>query len=705
MERMKGRRRESLLISIYALALGIAISVTMTIHFQTVWSSPDHNYLMVGLPTMLRGIGIAIPVFFAVWFLNEGVRRISFHETPDGKRRMSGRKFFLLCWGILVLCSLPYLLTYLPGGVVGDGAETLEYALQTNSINGRWGVTQIMAFRLFLALGRVISPDVNVGIFLYTVCSLLLYTAACAAVIATLRKKGVPTALLIIFLFIYAYVGHYASFGMALWKDGLYSAGIIAFSLLLWQEPEEGKPRKRWMAGTGAVTLFLCFWRNFVSYGLLTAGIVLLLVRRKQRKALAILLILISLLSIVIQGPVYRAAGVEEGRISEALSITIQQVAAVLYSGETVTEEQGEILYGMLPRETWKSEYSPGISDTVKHKINDSFLRAHLGGFLKVWVQLMIRNPGIYLKAFLIETPGYWQPYGSYKGAYYDWFLGVQDIYGRGYRQKDLLFDRTGYTMRYGLEDRMPFIPSGTMVWIMLLSLTLALCRKNRNGVKILLPCLLCWIAVMCSAPIAYSYRYIEMLAMGFPLFVCVPLIREEAGEGTVSEIIQRAGNGKTAVRITAGLAAAVMILVMITGTVQVYGFQNDRIEIRLTGSRDNTEYFIREGISVPEKTFRWTVGDELKAVFPVEKDGETLGTVIHVDGILGKKQGYTVLDLKGNEIARGEIRDAGEIRFDLRTEGKEAGFILRLPDAAVISEVLKHSTDTRKAAMRISRI
>ena len=704
---MKGKETKKGIVvpAVYALALGFALSLTGGMHYTGIWGSLEQNHVQLGLPAVLKGIGLAVPAFFAVFSLNRWlVPAVSARMVP-GARKISDRAFFFLCWGILLVSWLPYLFSFYPGGVVGDGAQTLEYAIQTDTINSKWGVAQIMSFRLFLALGRLFSPDVNAGIFLYALASCLLYAAVCAAVILTLRKKGVPNSLLILFLFIYAFFGHYASYSISLWKDSLFGAGLIAFSLLLWTMPQEEKPGRAWTAGTGAVMLFLCFWRNFVSWGLLAAGILILILSKMKKRLLALLMILVSLTAIIVQGPVYGALGVRGQTNTEVMAIPLQQVAGAVSEGAELNAEQAATLDRILPLEQWKELYTPAISDSIKFKLDDDWLQAHAFDFLKVWIQLMVRHPGAYVRAWLMETAGFWQPYGSNKGFYYDWFVGVQDLHDRGYKEQDLIAAGTGYSIKNSLKNRLPFIPSGTMVWIMLLCLALLLCRgkEGRKKIPVLLPCLFCWIAVMFSAPIAYSYRYVEMLAVGLPVLACLPLVREDGSFPERSA--EKEKRSRITARTAAVLAAAAVIAAFVSGITNVYGFTDGKLEIHMTGDRDNTEYFVREGFSGTEDGFRWTNGDRFTIAFPCGEREQKYEVTLNVAGTFNGTQRYVIRNAAGQELFRGEIRGSGKICFDLEGENPETVFTVELPDAVRISDMQEGSGDRRKVAMKISGI
>lgn len=692
-------RADYVRLALISCMLGLAISLTGELHYEDIWSGPESNFLSVSFGTVMKGLLFAIPLFAAVSLLCTQCERNRCFAIQE-KQRISNCRFFFLIWGILLICWLPYLLTFYPGGVVGDGAEALEYAIRTDQMDSRWVATFILVLRFFLAMGRLFSPDVNVGIYLYAVFSTCLYAAACSAVVTTLRKKGFSPLLTAIFVFVYAFFGHYASYGMCLWKDGLFGAGLTCLALLLWNEPGEKAKQKSWLAKTGAITLFLCFWRNAVSIGILVIGLVTLF--KKNRRALAIMLLIVAVFSIIIQGPVFRAIGITgTGGTQERLAIPIQQVAAAISAGVETTPEEEAVLYSLLPREEWLRLYAPACCDSIKFTIDETVLEQQLRGFLSVWVKLFLRAPGIYMKAWLMETLGFWQPYGSNRGFYYDWFVGIQDLYERGYESKDLILQASGVTLGQGLRARLEFIPSGTMVWIMLLSLTLVLCGGNRGKkMTVLLPFLLPWAVIMFTAPIAYSYRYVEMLAVGLPVIIALPLEKEKAENEKENVLFSR-----KATRAVCILGAAVIAAVTIFGAYRPGIPENGKLTIETTGEGNLAKYYIPKGLSKDEVTFSWTEGKEMEVRIPRSGEARETEVSIHIVGTFNGEQRYRIIDEGGNEIATGSMEGEGEIRFPIRAEGKELSFRMEMPDAAVVSETQTGSTDDRMIAFQIDRI
>ena len=55
--------------------------------------------------------------------------------------------------------------------------------------------------------------------------------------------------------------------------------------------------------------------------------------------------------------------------------------------------------------------------------------------------------------------------------------------------------------------------------------------KKRRRRMLVLSPFLASWAVIMVAAPIAYSYRYILMLAIGLPILCLLPFCAEPGTE------------------------------------------------------------------------------------------------------------------------------------------------------------------------------
>ena len=712
------RKKAIALIILYSLALGVAISLTMNLHYLGIWGGPEQNYLIINAQAMLRGLLIAIPVFGIVFLLHIASERFAFQASApsSGRRFIGSGRFFLMIWGILLVCWLPFLLSFYPGGIVGDGAETLECSLGMRDVDSLFGLTQIYVLRLFLMMGKWFSQDINTGIFLYALFSMMLYAGACALAVTELGRRGVPPVLLLLCCALYAFSGHYATYSICLWKDGLFGAGILTLAVLLWREPEKEESKKTWAVSIVFVLLFLCFWRNMISIALLAAGVLLFLIRRRKN-LLAMLMVLVSVFAMFIQGPVLRWAGINEARSYEALSVPLQQTAAAINKGAELTPEQEEVLWHIMPKEDWIAYYRPATCDLLKLHMDREYVRTHTFTFLRVWLELMPKYIPTYIRAQMMETLGFWQPYGSNKGFYYDWYTGVEDTYNRGYQEQDLIYSGTGMTVKPGLRSRLEYIPSGSVVWIMLLSVILVLAKKKnrKKQIKVLFPFVLCWMVVMFSTPMAYSYRYVEMLAMTVPLFLMMPFIqeadrKEEAIETSAGNKTHRSGVLYTILcsKTAAAIVSCMMILILLTVTFQgshrIGKMNNGSLMIPVCGPGDVSEYYVTEGLYDNEQKHRWTKDDRVTVDFIADHELKNLDVCINVVGTIQGLQRYSIVDETGNEISKGMVDRGEQIRFEMMPAGRHVHFTMMLEDEMIVSDVLPVD-DNRVVSMQIDWI
>ena len=86
-----------------------------------------------------------------------------------------------------------------------------------------------------------------------------------------------------------------------------------------------------------------------------------------------------------------------------------------------------------------------------------------------------------------MQTLGCWQP-GVFQGSYTDYWIGVQDVAGRGWHSTDWIETLTGRSLSQLLQRSTRFVPSGTMVWVMFLVFALVLAQGQGRRAR-----LLCW--------------------------------------------------------------------------------------------------------------------------------------------------------------------------------------------------------------------
>lgn len=518
--------------AVYALLFSLAMIAGKDVQYSGgMRDGPDINYIDWGADSLLSTMALAVLVYPVVTALFRLIGKMS---VPTQAQRSPDKRVFVVMWGMIFLCWTPYLLTFYPAGIVGDGAHTLKDAMTPGvPAHNHWVVLYILTLRFFLWLGSLVKSDPHFGVFLYALAQSLVFSAACGAVSYKLWKIGAPRWAVWGCAAMYAISGFFATYGMAVWKDSLFSVGVVYLAIQLWELPRNigWKPCLKF----ALTALFLCFWRNNGVHVLILCLLAVLILLRRQAMRILASGMAVVFVTMAIQGPVYQALHIEKDSISESISIPLQQLAAVICSGTELSEEQQEVLYSILPREEWLDKYSPTLSDDLKgnSQIDRDYLEKHFGDFLKVWAQLLPANFGIYVQAYLMQTLGFWQP-GVFLGNYHDYWIGIQDVEGFGWHITDWPDVFLGHSFAPELRLHTEYIPSGTAVWIMLLAATLLIGQgKSRRRMLVMIPFLASWMVVMVAVPIAYSYRYILMVAMGLPILCLLPFCSEPCGIDT----------------------------------------------------------------------------------------------------------------------------------------------------------------------------
>jgi hypothetical protein len=94
----------------------------------------------------------------------------------------------------------------------------------------------------------------------------------------------------------------------------------------------------------------------------------------------------------------------------EKLTVPIQQLArAYKYSPETFSEDEKSTLYEVLPEDYLKT-YNSRISDILKSGFDNRAYSRNPHKYQKLWLDIGLKKPNIYLNAWLANCYGYWYP-------------------------------------------------------------------------------------------------------------------------------------------------------------------------------------------------------------------------------------------------------------------------------------------------------
>ena len=469
----------------------------------------------------LMGIFLLIPLIYIIIKIVEFCFRAA-ATIFYGEKRKKNPWVLLAFWAIILIPWIPYVFSYFPGGIYADTVDSLNMALKKAELDNHNPILYTMILRFaFWITGAFRGEGEYYGLFFFTIFQTIVLALILAGFVYFCYKKGVHRYFAGLLLLLFAVFPLYPFYGISMWKDTPFSIVIFVFAVYLFHvfshNPEN--ITKGQLLGYGIGSVLIMFLRNNGIYIALFYSAVIVLMTVKNRRRIALKIGVVSLIAIaaawIIQGPVYDKCGYNITKTIESLGVPIQQTAYILATDGNINSEELEVLNEIMPLENWKTLYNPVVVDTIKFdpSFNREYFQENVSEFIKVYAGLVMRNPVKAVKAYMLETLGFWNVFESSSTAY------ICNIHfgNAPYYQGDYFDYFFGISFRNLVEPK-SYISAAVFVWMMLATISICLAKRYYVGIVPVLPTLGLWLSVMVATPVAFSFRYV------YGIFLCVPL-------------------------------------------------------------------------------------------------------------------------------------------------------------------------------------
>lgn len=324
----------------------------------------------------------------------------------------SSRKLLCLCWVIIYISWLPYIIIRYPAGVEYDAHHQIEQILGYSKITAHWPPASSAILGGIVLLGKIMFDSYDIGLFLLALFQAGVSAFVLAYTASFMKKINVSSVWIAISIVIYALVPIYPGYLTSIVKDALFADMVVSFIVFLAEELYLPQNRNR-IFFIGIIALLVCLLRNNGVYIIVFCFIVLLAYNvGKRRKSL--LPLLISLLAACLAYQVYSsillpAMGIEKGSVKEALSVPFQQTARYFKEWpEDMTEEELLIIGKVLDTDNIADLYNPLLSDPVKRTYHGDI--RELLSYFGIWFKQFVRHPIVYIDAALNSCYGFFFP-------------------------------------------------------------------------------------------------------------------------------------------------------------------------------------------------------------------------------------------------------------------------------------------------------
>lgn len=478
----------------------------------------------------LRDIGYFLILFFAGFILSADVLRfIRDNRFSTEKRQLNIPWWvFVLLWLIMLGLHARYFLTYYPACLTVDSYDQIKQALGLTQLSNHHPVLYTAYLKLCISVGDLCGGDINTGLAIAAGGQLLAVCAVLTHFVRWIYKKNAPLmicAAVYLFFAFNAYIGFYA---ITLWKDVFFSLTLLIFCMQIYDiicgEKDIRVPKN--IAALFAAALLLSFLRNNGIYIAVISLTVLIFCLKNRKKAITALTALLLITVMLIQGPLYASLNIKKAEAEEALAIPLQQIGYVLQNSGRTTAEQNEFINKLLPVKIYAAVYDPLLADSVK--FNDSFdadfLEGNKGQFLKIWLQMMVPNFGMYVKAYLLSTVGFWHMGTT------NWMIafGASDE-ELGIEARNIWRELTGidgYNSMYYEADASKskqffgdIYSIAFLVWVGFFYIAVMNVRRKRKFIASAVPLYALWLSVMAATPVYCEFRYV------YAYFLCFPFL------------------------------------------------------------------------------------------------------------------------------------------------------------------------------------
>ena len=425
----------------------------------------------------------------------------------------------------IIVCWLPYLLTLYPCCLLADSLRSINQSIGVEGINNAHPILFTLIIKFFLTIGNILHLDASVSIFLFSFSQTLFFAFTITHFIIWLAKRGVNKYICYLILGYFLFSPVFVFYAIQVQKDTLFSLMCFHITLILGdivRMRESFFDNKLNILKLILTLLFIVLLRNngiYVVFIILT-GIWIILPGVRKR---VLLFSSVSLaIILIITGPIYKISGLK-GPAVEAYGLPLQQIGRTIVFKGNVSANDLEFINKILPLDDFENCYKPCLVDPIKwhENFNSKFLRDHQANFLLIWAKNALPNLNLYTEAFLLNSFGFWAFEAKNSYGYLDTHITDNNY---GIQRINLLnrwfgIDIESYINQYN------YLGSGTLFWILLLSVYLLLYHKKYIKIVILLPCFALWLSIIVATPVAFSLRYVFLLALALPLLLILPHI------------------------------------------------------------------------------------------------------------------------------------------------------------------------------------
>lgn len=506
--------------------------------------SMEHSELScIGLPLTRGNAQIVMNIlacggFFVLTFtgvhllytlLDRKCERLSQDTAVMGRER----RYFLLAFFTLALCWAPVIYACLPGGIHTDTITALAGYFGYTKMDVSFPILTTILYGEAMKLGKLLSGDA-LGAFFCVLAQDLFNALVMAKVAVEVRRYTKSFWWYLAVLLFYALCPVWQKASVLILKDVFHTGCFLLFCMQFFGclvEKRSGWKDVIWM---GICMILVSFTRR-ATYWLSVICVVVLIVSRWKdyRVRYTLCLVLVMALFSFCNKVLYPALDFKPEREVENYSLPFQQMAMYVKTHEKeITKEEKAIINDTLDFDRLLTDYTPMISDPVKHTF-------HAKGedhseFFKLFFYYMRKHPLTFVKSFFMGSFEHSNPWYDGEKSNNIYIATNEKFFSAAFRDK-----KASWNMNLWLKKSME-IPvlrvmngNGLYSWILLAMVGYASYKRSLWGFLGAFPTLVLWIGLFMS-------HVNGLIRYGYPLIASAPLVCAFAVYGVAQTVMRQ---------------------------------------------------------------------------------------------------------------------------------------------------------------------
>lgn len=522
--------------AVLSILWGIAVTIGRKIDIDNKVFLSDFSVMDVVWAVLFGAIA-----FVVICFLLESILRYT-ERTDSGNNEIPvfSRKNWIIIALLMILCWCPYFLTYFPGNLSVDSYSSIAQSIGGELWNNHHPVMFTLFVKICLTVGNLFG-SLEAGVCIFSLLQMTMLSLTLSYCLEWMRQKCIPFIIRVASFVFFGFSPLIAMYSCTMWKDILFSCWCLLLAMTVFDivqyESDRMLAHPKTLFRLTVLCLLVAFGRNNGIY-IVIATLFALAVSYRTLWKKTVPVFFVTILSIVlIQGPGYDALNILKGHFAESVGIPLQQIGYTVKNDGYITDEQAAFLNEIMPLDKMKEAYDATSSNGIKfhQDFNNEFLEANKAEFIKVWTELLIQNPGKFVKAYCMQTMGYWQ----LDTIGYTYVYGADD-YWIDINERNIIQELFNIDLSAGIQNKLPLFynqtpfvnllfSTGFPIWLLCISAAVLFVRKRLRYAQSLVPLLVLWGTLMIAAPTHGEFRYVFSMNLAIPFMISVALTRIDA--------------------------------------------------------------------------------------------------------------------------------------------------------------------------------